>query len=139
VKRSHSRTSSGRPLFRGYLFVHVTNDLERWRPLLSTYGVRSVVRFGSRLGFVDTAFIDSLRAREIDGAIGHSKQVYSVGQDVQIVTGPFDGAITRIIEMNDRDRLIVLMNVLGGSVRVMLDTAQVQPARLQDPSGPLVA
>ena len=44
----HARRSLDllRPLFPGYLFAQVT--LDRWRPILSTYGVRSLVRCGVR-------------------------------------------------------------------------------------------
>ncbi|WP_414464656.1 transcription termination/antitermination NusG family protein [Hyphomicrobium sp. DY-1] len=32
-----------RPLFPGYLFARLTHSTMRWRPILSTVGVRSVV------------------------------------------------------------------------------------------------
>src|SRR5512145_3209940 len=43
--RSHARRVEMvlRPLFPGYLFVQASTDL-KWRPILTTHGVRTVVR-----------------------------------------------------------------------------------------------
>src|SRR5262245_3195 len=70
-RRSHARRLSTvrRPLFPGYLFVRSSKELLRWRPILSTYGVRRVVLAGDEPGFIDNEFIHSLKAREVDGAI----------------------------------------------------------------------
>ena len=47
-RRSHARrvTTVLRPLFPGYLFVKILGDVQRWRPILSTEGIRSVVITG---------------------------------------------------------------------------------------------
>src|SRR5215831_15279293 len=50
-RRSHARrvTSVLRPLFPGYLFVSTGINFGRWRPILSTYGVRSIVSNGQNI------------------------------------------------------------------------------------------
>ena len=53
-----------RPLFPGYVFVRVAPDRQRWRPILSTYGVRTLIRFGSDIALLDDTFILGLKARE---------------------------------------------------------------------------
>src|SRR5262245_24089593 len=65
-----------RPLFPGYLFVRVNSDLQRWRPILSTYGVRTLVCCGDRPSFLDDGFVEGLQARTIDGAIGRPASAY---------------------------------------------------------------
>src|SRR5262245_28326019 len=56
-QRSHARRVEMvlRPLFSGYLFVQANAALKRWRPILTAHGVRSVVRTGDDLSFIDDA------------------------------------------------------------------------------------
>ncbi|WP_280949183.1 transcriptional activator RfaH [Hyphomicrobium sp. 802] len=61
-----------RPLFPGYLFARLTHSTMRWRPILSTVGVRSVVCMGEAPSVVSRAFIDDLKSRETNGVISRS-------------------------------------------------------------------
>lgn len=118
----HARRTSEvlRPLFPCYLFVRIDPDCQRWRPIESTYGVRSLVRFGDQLGFVDNAFIESIKAREVDGAIAKPADPYRPGQQIRIAGGPFEGLVATIISMNEKDRLTVLMDLLNQRVKVQV-------------------
>jgi transcriptional antiterminator RfaH len=115
-----------RPMFPGYVFVQVSLDTTRWRPMLSTQGVRSVVRCGERLSFIDNAFIASLKAREVGGLVSKPTSPYSIGQKVCIAGGPFDGLVATIIEMTEKDRLLVLMELLNGTVKVRVESTGVR-------------
>lgn len=116
-----------RPLFPGYIFAQVAPELTMWRPILSTIGVRALVRTGDRPALLDGSFIEGLRAREIDGVIAKPASPYRMGQEVRLNGGPFDGLIGRIIEMNDRDRLVLLTNFLQQTVRLKVTTTGVRP------------
>ena len=115
-----------RPLFPGYVFAQVSSELTMWRPILSTYGVRGLVRFGDRPAYVDGSFIEGLRAREVDGVIAKPAMPYRLGQEVRLNGGPFDGLIGRIIEMNDKDRLVLLTNLLQQDVRLKVTSDSVR-------------
>ena len=110
-----------RPMFPGYVFVGVEADHQHWRSIKSTIGVRSVVSCGDRLSLLSDAFIANLKAREIDGAIVRPESSYQVGQQIRIAGGPFDGLIGTIVEMDERERLTVLMDLLSGRVKVHVD------------------
>jgi transcriptional antiterminator RfaH len=129
VKRRHRHarraTDVLRPLFPGYLFVKINPDLTRWRPMLSTFGVRSVVRCGEEVSLLDDAFVQAIRARETDGIISRPASPYQIGQEVRVSGGAFDGLVATIIEMHERDRLTVLMQLLSRMVKVRLDERQV--------------
>src|SRR5262245_44075955 len=58
-----------RPLFTGYVFVAIDPAATRWRRIASTVGVRRLVIFGDEPALLPNDFIDSLRKREVDGAI----------------------------------------------------------------------
>lgn len=116
-----------RPLFPGYVFAAVHRDMTRWRSCQSTYGVRSVVHAGDRPCFLPPGFVEALRRREIDGAIIRRIPTFTIGQRVRLEQGPFDGMIATIVEMNDRDRLVVLTELLSRRVRISVDAGTVAP------------
>jgi transcriptional antiterminator RfaH len=115
-----------RPIFPGYIFAEVAPDLAHWRSILSTYGVRAVIRYGDRPAFVEAGFIEGLRAREIDGVIAKPVTPYKVGQEILLNGGPFDGLIATIVEMKEKDRLVLLMRLLSQDVRLKVTAASVR-------------
>jgi transcriptional antiterminator RfaH len=114
----HARRSLDvlRPLFPGYLFVQV--NLENWRPILSTVGVRSLVRCGDQLSVLSGEFVDSLKARESNGAIVPPEWPFQVGQQVRLEGSAFDGVVATIINLDEKGRVVVLMELLSRSVKV---------------------
>jgi len=128
-RRRHSRRVSDvlRPLFPGYLFAQINPEAQLWRPILSTLGVRAVVRCGDRLSLIDDDFVQSLKDREVEGAIARPESPYQVGQGVRIAGGAFDGLVATIIDMDERDRLTVLMDLLNRSVKVKIEERQISP------------
>jgi len=126
VRHARKQHEVLRPLFPGYLFVAIDPDIHRWRPILSTIGVRTLVRCGERLAMLGAEFIDALKARELDGAICRPSSPYRVGQEVRITGGALDGLVATIIEKSEKDRLVVLLELLNRPVRVKLDSQQVR-------------
>lgn len=130
IKRRHSHarriTTVARPLFPSYLFVRIKPNVSHWRPILSTLGVRSLVRFGNQVGMLHDAFIEELRKREEDGFIVRPPEPYQVGQRVKVHGGPFDGVVATIISLQERDRIIVLMELLQQRVRAKVQMHQIQ-------------
>jgi transcriptional antiterminator RfaH len=114
-----------RPMFPGYVFVAYQPGLTPWRPILSTFGVRALVRCGNDISTLDDAFVRELKAREVDGTILRPEPHYRVGQQVRITGGALDSLVATIVEMDERDRLVVLMDLLNSKVRVKLDAADV--------------
>jgi transcriptional antiterminator RfaH len=124
---THARRSQDvlRPLFPSYIFVRVDAATQNWRSISSTFGVRTLICCGARLSYLGDDFIRSLQAREIDGAIIRPENPYTVGQEVRVSGGAFDGLVATIIEMDEKDRLVVLMNLLNRPVKVKLETSNV--------------
>jgi len=120
VRHARRVLDVARPLFPGYLFLRAS-DVRRWRPALSTIGVRSLLRFGDQPGYVDDLFIQSLRAREHNGVIVAPATPWRVGQEVRIVGGSFDGLVATILELRDEERVTLLMEMLNGEVKVRME------------------
>ena len=114
-----------RPLFPGYAFVQVAPDKTIWRPILSTLGVRSLVRFGDDIAFLEEGFVEALQQREVEGAVCLPEIPFVAGQDVRVTGGPFDGLIGTILQLEEKDRLVLLMNLLNQKVRVKVRARDV--------------
>lgn len=127
ILRRRRRIEVARPLFPNYLMIQIDPAFDRWRPVLSTLGVSTMVRFGDEVALLDGRFVDSLRAREENGIITLPDQPFEVGQVVRVAGGPFDGTVARILSLEGCDRLVVLMDILQRSVRVKLDQRQAMP------------
>jgi transcriptional antiterminator RfaH len=129
-QRSHARRVEMvlRPLFPGYLFAQTSADLKSWRPILSMHGVRTVVRAGDDPSFIDDEFITGLKLREVDGAVVRPPSPYRIGQEVRITGGPFDGVITTILDLDEKDRLLVLLDVMNRGIKMRLNGEMVTPA-----------
>ena len=85
------------------------------------------MRCGDQLSLIDDAFVQSLQAREEEGAIVRPASPYRVGQQVRVAGGPFDGIVATIVGMHERDRLTVLMDLLSRAVKVSIDEWQLSP------------
>lgn len=131
-RRRHARKVQEvlRPLFPGYVFVAVDPKQQHWRPILSTIGIRTLVRFGNSLGLLPSRFVESLRSHEIEGAVSLSSRSlsYAPGDQVRLCDGPFEGLIATVLAVEDRTRLQVLMHLLNQGVRVKVPANLVAPA-----------
>jgi transcriptional antiterminator RfaH len=125
VKHARRTKDILRPLFPCYLFVRLNPQMQRWRPIMSTFGVRMIVRFGEQPALIADDFIQELKSHEIDGEIVHPAKSYKVGQRVEVASGSFSGLVGMIIKMDDKNRLVVLMNLLSRQVKVQVAAGMV--------------
>jgi transcriptional antiterminator RfaH len=127
IKHARRVQDALRPLFPGYIFTQLRAETQQWRPILGTYGVKSLVRNGDELGFIGGDFIDGLRARELDGVIRKPSVAFEVGQKVAVQGGPFDGLVGEIIQLREKDRVLVLLNLLCQPAKTQLSTDMLNP------------
>lgn len=120
------RVHALRPLFPSYLFVQLSRNAVIWRPILSTRGVRRVLGCDQRLSFVDDRFIRSLKSREIEGAVVRPLEPYQVGQRVYMNGGALDGLVATVLELGEKDRIVLLLKLLNRPVTVATDLRHVK-------------
>ncbi|MGH1420101.1 MAG: transcription termination/antitermination protein NusG [Hyphomicrobiaceae bacterium] len=121
IRHARRTRDASRPMFPSYVFVEY-NPAQRWRPILSTYAVRSVVRQGAKPSLLNGAFIEEMKWREQNGVITKPSSPYGVGQKIKLERGPLTGLVGKIIELRDNERMLVLMNLLNQKVRVQVDS-----------------
>lgn len=114
-----------RPMFPGYLFAR--HPGRRWVFLRGTYGVIGVVMgTGGAPAELADAEVARLRAREAeDGAIPLAPAI-SPGSRVRVGRGLI--SLDAVVDgMSGRDRVYVLMEVLGAARRVEVSLSDVEP------------
>ncbi len=84
-RRRHARRTDfvPAPLFPRYLFVSLDRLQQRWRPILSTFGVCDLVRQGDWPAQVPAGFVEELRARERDGAFDHPARLQGLSRETR--------------------------------------------------------
>ena len=93
------------------------------------YGVREVIHFGKRWPTVPEALIADLR-KQLGGEYALPIQELVVGDGVMIAAGVCAGQTATVqVVMPARQRLQVLFDILGRSVRLVLPMDQVVPVK----------
>lgn len=128
-RRVDRRVVLTRPLFTGYLFVHLDPASAQRIVVLRAPGVVRFVGFGDAPTAVPDETIRSLRILVEEGA-GEARPHPLVrdGQRVAVVDGPFRGA-AGVLHVGEgrKPRLVVEVEFLGRAVAVPIEPEQVQP------------
>ena len=108
-------------MFPRYLFINLSNKTDDWRPIRSTVGVSSLVRFGMEPAKVPQILIDILMARENEKGI-HDLPVqdFQTGQKVMISEGPFEGYEAIFTSHEANERVSLLLKFAEKSIKLLL-------------------
>jgi transcriptional antiterminator RfaH len=131
-RRRHARRieTVAAPLFPRYLFVGIDLATQRWRAIQSTVGVVGLVRNGDKPVLVPPRIIGALKNREDErGFIAlNDNHRFSAGDKVRVVDGVFSDQLGFFENHCDRDRVTLLLDLLGRKVRVVIDNLSVVAA-----------
>lgn len=123
--RKHARKVDivKKALFPGYIFVELDPTFDNWGSINSTYGVRRLISAGSKLPSLPGGFVANLRDAKIDQEL--SDPDLKPGQKVKFLSGPFANIIGSLSHMIDRERISVLLNLLGREVKTSVSRFDV--------------
>jgi transcriptional antiterminator RfaH len=130
-RRRHARRVDwvAAPLFPRYLFLQMDIAVTQWRAIRSTVGVVDIVRHCDTPLAVPHGVIDSIRAREDEqGLVEISPEIFEKDCPVRIRGGAFADQCGVFQCVNDADRVVVLLNLLGRQVRVQVSSEQLERA-----------
>jgi transcription antitermination factor NusG len=107
-------------MFPMYLFVRDPTN-QGWRWLCNANGIRtssSLLTINGRLAAVDNAIIEEVRMEEQHQAINALKLKgdtlpYNIGDIVRVAEGPLCGFFGEVSALDDKERVCLLMNILG--------------------------
>src|SRR5262249_4070177 len=128
VRPRRGRKVESRPvLFPGYLFVWIAAGwwAARWCP-----HVVRLIAAGYGPLHVSETIIAASKGRERGGLVELPKpNGFKPGDRVQVLTGPFAGHLGLYAGMRPRERVLVLLALLGGQQRVELAQDAVEVVR----------
>jgi transcriptional antiterminator RfaH len=131
-RRRHARRVEmvAAPLFPRYLFVTVDMETQRWRSIHSTTGVARLVCNGDDPAPVPPDVVAALQRREDAGGFVklERRQQFVPGERVRVVDGVFADNLGLFEGMADRERVAILLDLLGRKVRILLDEGAITAA-----------
>src|SRR5262249_1930337 len=130
--REQIRSRSGRkivrtpPLFPGYLFLWVVSGWwnARWSP-----GVVRLIMDGLQPAVVRDDVINEIRSRERNGLVELPKlrgRRPGMRMRVRVIGGPLSEQIGMLAALRPHERVLVLLQLLGGQQRVELARSSVE-------------
>ena len=112
-------------LFPGYGFVRLANT--NLQALRNTLGLISIIRFGDQLAIAKHSTITQFKELEYSSTIEPIPDKRLTRDDVVIVTaGPFKGYMSKILTASVKDRVTILISLLGSERTLTLPAASVQ-------------
>jgi len=124
-RRNHARRldTVAAPLFPRYLFVTIDRLVQRWTAIQSTIGVTRLVCNGEEPAVLPGAVVDELIGRQNEAGFIQLDfgPRFSPGDKIRVVHGAFSASLGLFECMTDRERVAILLDLLGRKVRVVLD------------------
>jgi transcriptional antiterminator RfaH len=116
------------PMFPRYLFVALNLERDRWRSVAGTTGVTNLLMMDDRPVPVRQGIVETLiQSADTAGNLRFFESL-EPGQKVRLIAGPFAQALGILRRLNDAGRVEVLLEIMGGGVRVRLPRSSVELA-----------
>lgn len=117
------------PMFPRYLFFQPSSVEQSIAPVRSTHGVTSIVRFGGIPALLPADTLRSILAFECRQNAADISELRDLrpGKAVVITTGPLAG-LQGLVSMVSKQRVIVLMRLLGEETRVRVSPRELKLA-----------
>lgn len=129
-ERRHARKVDTvlKALFPGYLFVRLDPETMRWRSINGTVGVRHIIVHDERPARLPDNFVESLKARTgPDGLVAPpDEETLAPGMRVRLTGGPFADQIATLVRLADRERVALLLSLLGREVTTTVPRSLVE-------------
>jgi transcriptional antiterminator RfaH len=133
-RRSHARRVDqvAAPLFPRYVFIEMDLDNARWRAVHGTRGVQYLVCNGETPAAVPDGVVDEILARQDERGFVRTLEARRMrkGEPLKIVAGAFRGHDALFEGLSDKERIVVLLNLLGRPVRAAVALNAVDSPRL---------
>ena len=112
-------------LFPGYGFIRLANT--NLQALRNTLGLITIIRFGDQLAIAQDSIITQFKELEYLSKIQPTPVKQLANDDVVMVTaGPFKGHISKILTTAVKDRVTILISLLGSERILTLSAAYLQ-------------
>ena len=111
-------------VFPGYMFVYFDPKIISWTKINSTYGVSKILAFNKKPSEISSDLILALQFKyEINS---YSKQMEKLqkGDSIKFYTGPFTDLIAKVENADEKNRIWILLEGIGGLQRLKLQNVE---------------
>tara|TARA_A100001015_G_scaffold320980_1_gene449476 strand:- start:665 stop:1183 length:519 start_codon:yes stop_codon:yes gene_type:complete len=107
-------------VFPGYMFIGFDPQKFNWTKINSTYGVSKVLVFNKKPSEISYDLIVGLKQRYQVNGDPIPKEILQKGDVIKFNSGPFVDLIARIENVDETNRIWVLLEAMGGYRRLKL-------------------
>jgi transcription elongation factor/antiterminator RfaH len=118
------------PLFPRYFFVSLDLLQDRWRSVRGTFGVSCLVMDGDRPRPAPRGLVEQLIATTSESNGVDFCDRLTLGQNVRFLKGPFAEKIGRLVNLDNADRVAVLLEMLGSEREISVEPEILMPVTL---------
>jgi len=110
------------PMFPGYVFLRLDIDLDQWRSVRSTVGVRDIVCLGKKPTPVPVGVIERIQdAEDENGLISLGRNnTFRCGDKVRVLYGAMAEQVGIFDCADDQERVYILLELMGRHVKVRM-------------------
>lgn len=106
------------PLFPGYIFFNINNNLVSWKSINSTYGVNKIVSFGKFPCQVPIQIIQNLKKNCDQNNVIFNFSKLEIGDEIKFEKGPFTNLIGKILRIESNKRIWILLDYMNKKAKV---------------------
>lgn len=125
-----------RPMFPGYIFVHLEQGSDDFGKPLKVAGVRDYLRFEGLPCSLPDALIRAIADREAAEYATYQESIgpkrrrapFDVGAAVRVTDGPFADFIAQIEALDDKGRVTLLLSIFGRQTRTVVEGSHIEAA-----------
>jgi len=115
--------------FPRYLFIHLDTHSDNWAPIRSTMGVAKMVEFGGLPARVPDDLVVTLQHNEDPQGLQQlQRPELKAGDKVTILEGPFAGYQGIYQQRQSRERVAILMDIVGKNTLMTISVHELQRA-----------
>ena len=125
-RKGHRFVEKITALFPSYVFVSFCPTFTHWRAVNSTRGVSRLISAHQTPQALPMGFVDALKAQCDDEMILRDQLELREHISVRVMEGPFSGLVGTVLRAAPKERVWVLLDLLGQSAPVTLSTQSLQ-------------
>ena len=111
-------------LFPGYMFVGFSPLNSVWTKINSTYGVSKILVFNKKPAEISSDLILQLKIRYEINSNSKSEENLRKGDSIKFYTGPFTDLIAKIESVDEKNRIWILLDAMGGKQIIKLQNVE---------------
>jgi transcriptional antiterminator RfaH len=116
------------PLFPRHLFIFMDVAATQWRAIRSTVGIAGLISYGDQPTPVPAGIVETIQASENEKGVVAlpAAPLFDKGEQVHVTEGALRGVSGLFVDASDKERVVILLNLLGRQVRVRVPLETVQ-------------